>query len=174
MIKVISYDWGHEGLVRDSSGSLVDGWISNKANSAGGVSVKFTVRNYGTKPVKKFTVWFTPYNGAFERVKCTACNVDTRGVNCADPIGVNAQHGGLFENAWYNHSIRSVMIDRIEVTYADGTKQSCTGNYTPTPEEEASADQVDTQGCIFAGLALLIGGGLLFGLWALFVNSIFG
>jgi hypothetical protein len=161
MIKVTSYDWGHEGLVNSIyDGSLVNGWISKKANSAGGVSVKFDVENYGTKPVQSYFIYFTPYNGAHEPVRCTVTNLCTKGVSCHDRLGPNGvRNNKLLENAWYNHSIRSVSIDRIDVTYTDGTKETCNGNYVPTKEEDSSSLKSGCLGDLFvlALIAMFIG-----------------
>lgn len=175
MIKVISYDWGHEGLVNSSyDGSLVNGWISHQANSAGGVSVKFSVENFGTKTVRSYSIYFTPYNGAYEPVRCTVTNLCTKGVSGHDSLGPNGIGSNkLFENAWYNHSIRSVSIDHIDVTYTDGTTESCKGNYVPTKEEESASLQ---SGCLqglvaLAGLAAMIG--LLLWLASDLLGSIF-
>ena len=55
---------GARGLVRDDNGNQVDGWVRNQADSAGGVSVKYSVRNYGEKPVRKYSVYYYPADGA--------------------------------------------------------------------------------------------------------------
>jgi hypothetical protein len=149
MIKVTSYDWGHEGLITNSDGHLVNGWVSGKANSAGGVSVKFGVVNYGYKAVKSFSVYFTPYNGANEPVRCTTTNTCTKGVSSHDMLSPTSGKGNLiFENAWYNNSIRKVSIEHIDVTYSDGTTETCQGNYIPSSTEEKSWNKERYRGCL--------------------------
>lgn len=146
MIKVTYYDWGHEG---------VNGWVSKSANSSGGVSVKYDVKNYG-KPVTKFTVYFKAYNGADEVVSCTIRNEYIRGVRSTDYIGENDKVKNLlFENAWYNHSIRYIAVDKIDVVYSDGTTETCDGeNCSPSIEE--MNDLVEKRGCSEAFLAFII------------------
>lgn len=126
MITVTNYDWGHISI---------DKWVSHMANNAGGVSVKLSVANYG-KPVKKYTIYFKAYNGANELVECTVSNISVRGVSSADYLGTGkTEHDLIFENAWYNHSIRSVRINRIEVVYNDGNTETCRGNHHLSEEE---------------------------------------
>ena len=166
MIRVTSFDWGHEGLYKNSEGRLVNGWISNKANSAGGVSVEFSVGNYGTKSVRSLAIFFAPYNGANEPVRCETTNKCIKGVSSHDRLeGNTMKNNVLFENAWYNNSIRSVSIDHIDVTYTDGTTETCKGNYVPTKDEESAAFKTS---CL-QGIVALVGLGLvvLF-LWLLF------
>lgn len=145
MIRVETYEWGHEGLVRDSEGRLVDGWVANQADDSGGVSVKFKVHNYGDKPVRKYSLYFSPSNGAFETVCCTVRNQSVRGVNSADQVNPYCSDEGLFKNAWYNHSIRHVSLEKIEVQYTDFSTQVCEGNYEPSEEEKAHQNEIDTK-----------------------------
>ena len=49
----------------------------------------------------------------------------------------------LFRNAWYNHSIRHIFIDRIEVQYTDMTTETCKGNYEPSEEEKAHQKAIE-------------------------------
>lgn len=146
MIRVETYDWGNVGLVRDSNGNLADGWISNQADSSGGVSVKYSVRNYGDKPVRKYAVYFYPVDGAYDKVNCTVCRECVRGVSSADQLGpYGYREDMLFRNAWYSHAIRHVFIDKIEVQYTDMTMETCKGNYEPSEEEKAHQKAIEDQ-----------------------------
>lgn len=171
MIRLIDYDWGHAGLVEGDDlwtgqSTLYDGWVSHQANSAGGVSVKFSVKNYGTKNVKKFRVYFSAYNGAGEKVSCTVRRESTRVVASTDMVRAGeTKDSFVWNNTWYNNSIRSIKIDRIEVTYTDGTTESCNGNYMPTSTDQETAKKSDLTNLKIALLELVIGIG---GLWLCF------
>ncbi|MBD5160340.1 MAG: hypothetical protein HDT23_08900 [Ruminococcus sp.] len=147
MIRVESYDWGFQGY---SDG--YDGWHSKKANSAGGVSVKYKVKNYGSKGVKKYTVSFKAYNGANEIVPCTIRGDSIVGISSADFVCSNGIQDGFSSDVWYNYSIRYVEIESIRVVYDDDTTESCDGNYVLTPEEQQLKDRHDKKtasiGCI--------------------------
>ena len=134
MLKVIKYDWGYYYNYDHT------GWISKMANSVGGVSIKYDVKNYdGTKDIKKYRIYFDAYNGADEIVSCKASGITQACVASADrlPVG-KVERANLLENAWYNNSIRDVKINRIEVEYVDGTTESCEGNYRSDGTEQSS------------------------------------
>lgn len=133
MIRVEKFDFGHYGYFAG-----YDGWHSHIANNVGGVSVKYTVKNYGEKIVKKYTIYFKAYNGADEIVDCTVRGQSIVSVSDADGVMPYDDFGydGLLENAWYNASIRYIEIDHIDVVYDDNTTESCVGNYVLTKEEE--------------------------------------
>lgn len=157
MIRVEKYDFGHYGY---SNGQNV--WQSHKADSAGGVSVKYTVKNYGRKPVKKYAIYFKAYNGADEIVNCTVRRESIVGVSDADRVEPYAFRDGLLKNAWYNNSIRHISIDHIDVVYTDDTTESCVGNHILTAEEKADLeaqhqkDLQDGKSCCLVGVVIMI------------------
>ncbi len=124
--------WGYQDAI-DTDRS---GWHIFQANSAGGVSVKGIVTNYGEKAVKKYSVYFVACNGADEIVECEASGKKVVEVSSADCILPSSTQKLFFENVWYNRSIRRVEVFHIDVVYTDGTTESCDGNYVPTQEEQ--------------------------------------
>lgn len=138
MIRVESFLWGS----RDFDSQNILGWNINQPNSAGGVSVRGTVANYGQKAVKKYSVYFRAYNGADEVVECTASGKSIMGVSSADRVESGGSQEFFAENLWYNYSIRRVEIDHIDVVYADNTTESCRGNHILTPEEQKIQQEV--------------------------------
>ncbi|MDE7138372.1 MAG: hypothetical protein K2O29_07950 [Ruminococcus sp.] len=132
MIRVEKYEWGYK--------DYNNCWISNHANSAGGVSVNARVHNYGEKAVKKYTVYFSAYNGADELAFCTINDQGQQGIISTDCVEPSKSQRLFGENLWYNYSVRRVEIDGIDVVYADGTTESCNGNYIPTQEEKQLYD----------------------------------
>ncbi|MDE6036213.1 MAG: hypothetical protein K2G36_09925 [Ruminococcus sp.] len=143
MIRVNSFTWGYQ--------DIHDEWHYFQADSAGGISVKYSVKNWGPKPVKKYTIYFKAYNGADEIVECTARHRSIAGVSSADCVEKDKTQSRLFENAWYNHSIRRVEIDHIDVVYTDNTTESCIGNYVLNEEEQKKQDKINKKvkkGCL--------------------------
>lgn len=132
MIRVENYKWGHQDNFKEG----MAGWHIFQADSAGGIDVKGTVKNRGKKAVKKYSVYFTAYNGADEMVKCEATGKSIIGVCSADRLEPSCTQKLFGEKLWYNKSIRRVEIDHIDVVYADGTTESCKGNYVLTEEEQ--------------------------------------
>lgn len=91
-------------------------------NSANGVSVRFSFKNIGKKPIKYATFWFTPYNNVGDSVYCSITNESSRSVRATGVINVGeAQYNKIFLNAWYNASITSVKVDCVELEYMDGS-----------------------------------------------------
>ena len=157
MIRVESLSWGHEGLIRYNDGSLKNGWIDYEPNSAGGVSIRYSVRNYGTKPVRKAMVTFAPYNGVGEPVRCTTrdrCMVSNS--MTSGPYIPNKINGPyILENMWYNWSIKRVSVEKINVEYTDGTTEECEGNYQPKQDEAAAAKSVDNKNLLTSWLIII-------------------
>ena len=164
MLGVTNFSWGHYDY--DNM------WRSKLPNSAGGISVKYDVKNYSSKDIKKYRIYFEAYNGADEVVSCKATGRTKAGVECADRLSAYGKSKGcLCENAWYNISIRDVKISRIEVDYADGTTESCAGNYTPNQNENKNARQKEHQDGMTRTVKIL--SGLVIGFSVLFLCSLF-
>lgn len=121
-ITIVGLKCGSEGY---SGGNKV--W-TNYPNSAGGVDVKGTVRNTGSKTIKYITIRFIPYNQVGDAVGCSIKNVSEYGLQITGPINPNAGHFFWGENMWYNHSIRTVKVSRAEIQYMDGTEEVIQGS----------------------------------------------
>ena len=136
MLKVESLNWGHREDVWDPIMERYESkFISHTPNSAGGVEVEYTLSNYGNKAVRKYSVVFTPYNGADEKHIDEHGNCDIT-INGYDRIKANDKlELKSAKPIWYSFAIRDVKISSIEVVYEDGTTKKCEGNYTPTLTE---------------------------------------
>lgn len=129
MIEVKNFKWGSYNNVQNV-------FYPNTINSVGGVSVEYNLINYGEKAVKKYVIYFKAINGANEPALCTIHHTAVRGVAGYDMIDSNYETGVFSsKDLWYNYAIRDVIVDHIEVTYTDGTTESCIGNYIPSDEE---------------------------------------
>ncbi len=164
MLGVTNFSWGHYDY--DNM------WRSKLPNSAGGISVKYDVKNYSSKDIKKYRIYFKAYNGADEVVSCRATGRTEAGVECADRLSAYEKGKGcLCENAWYNISIRDVKISKIEVDYADGTTESCIGNYTPDLNENQNVRQKDHQDGMMRTVKIL--SSFVIGISVLFLCNLF-
>ena len=97
-------------------------------DSAGGVSVKGTLINTDERTIKYVTLRFVPFNAVNDVVQCTIKRVSDYGLECTGPIPTNKPYAFFGENMWYNHSIVSIAISRVEIQYMDGTKETIPGN----------------------------------------------
>lgn len=115
----VNYQLGHQDI---------NGYWNSYPNSSGGVSVKFSIKNVGTKTIKYAGLFFIPYNNVGDQVGCTVRNESERGVKIVGPIGPNGYMSNrLFENAWWNNSIRSIELSKAIVEYTDGTEETIQG-----------------------------------------------
>lgn len=114
-----NYDIGHD--------DIKTGWQSGP-DEAGGISVRYQVRNVGKKPIKYYDLYFLPRNAAGEAVKCSVSGRGENGVRGIGPVEKGELHSKKkFENAWYNPSVTSVVLTKAEIEYMDGTVETIPG-----------------------------------------------
>ena len=114
-------------------------WISDCGpNSAGGYSVSFSYQNTGNKTIKYAIFGFIPYNAVGDAVGCEVTGECERFVRETGPVGPGGYKSNrMFENAWYNTSIKSVKISKVYIQYMDGTEEALSGSdiqYSKPPE----------------------------------------
>jgi hypothetical protein len=99
-----------------------EGWQFSP-NSAGGVSVQLDFVNLSGKTIKYADFYFIPYNAVGDAVSCRTRRQSERGVQCTGPLENGLwKRGMVFSNAWYNNSIKTVKITKIDIQYIDGSK----------------------------------------------------
>ena len=132
---------GHQGYQNG-----VDGWHAGP-NSAGGISVKWSFKNNTDKTIKYASFWLTPYNAVNDVVSCDIRRKSTDGVKYTGPLAPGGIHqGALWENAWYNSTIKTVRMDKVYVEYMDGTTESI----FPDEISFSVPEGVKTGGCYVA------------------------
>ena len=133
-------------LSQASEKELVDSWLDTKnrraerigkdmlitdfgmhpPNSAGGVSLFYAFEHLdSTRTIREVAFSMTPYNaeGLIEKGKNSG--VTTRRLRRFGPISVHdGERQYQFDNVWYNDRIDCVQIDRIDVSYTDGSRTS--------------------------------------------------
>lgn len=118
-LKVKNLSCGH----KDYNGGFV-----SSPNSAGGVSVTGNFFSDDPRTIKYIILRFMPYNQVGDAVTCSIKGVSDFGLKCTGPYAPNKYHSFYGENLWYNHSITSVKITNVLITYMDGTEELIEGS----------------------------------------------
>ena len=92
-------------------------------DSAGGIGAQVELKNMAGKTIKYATVYLTPYNAVGDVMTCSVTHHATYGVEITGPIGEGEAWEGTCDSMWYNHTIVSAEIDRVEVIYMDETRE---------------------------------------------------
>lgn len=102
-------------------------WVGG-ANSAGGVSVKFNIKNTSDKIIKYLRFSLMPYNRVNDFVGSSIPHQNNSVFIYTGPLYPDRLHKVFFENAWYNNTIVGAIIEWVEIEYMDGTKEQISGN----------------------------------------------
>lgn len=100
---------------------ILDKSITN-INSADGVSCFVEFINTSDKLVKYVNFDLIPYNRVFDQAYCHIDGKSEKTVNVTNFIGPNETYTAAWENVWYNSTILTMTISKVEVIYADNTK----------------------------------------------------
>lgn len=100
-------------------------FYTSKPNSAGGVDFNIIWQNKSEKTIKYAYFMVVPYNGVGDIVKCTIKGESYFKGQVTGPIEKEKWSGynSAWTNAWYNNTIRKIMITKIEIEYIDGTSE---------------------------------------------------
>lgn len=131
---------GHMGYV---PGQTEEVWQSGP-NSAGGVSVQFRYGNDSDKTVKYVTFTVVPYNAVKDVQSCTISGISEARLQVTGPINAKDADSCTFENVWYNSTISTVELTKIEIEYMDGSKEILKGGEIQY-EEITEADLEEMQ-----------------------------
>lgn len=141
------------------------------SNSVGGNTVRFTVKNIGTKVIKYYDLCFVPYNAVNDPVKCSISGASKKWGRGTGPLAPNSTNEtGYFSNIWYNASITSVKLVEAKIEYMDGTKVTLTGDQishidnTVKAQPHVPMSKKEKNGLLVGGI---IGGilGLILSFW---------
>ena len=111
--------WGHNDY---------EGWHSGP-NSAGGVDVGFAIKNLSEKTIKYAIIYCVPYNSVGDSVACSITGKVEDGVKYTGPLAQNqTAYNKLWSNAWYNYSISTVRLSKVEILYMDDTSETIQGS----------------------------------------------
>ena len=107
-------------------------------NSAGGVDVAIQAKNIGNKTIKYIDYWVTPYNAVGDTQRGEIGRQSTSQLEDTGPYPPNqylgnwtrtyvddvATFSGYWENVWYNHTIKCIVLNKYRVTYIDGSTKT--------------------------------------------------
>ena len=93
-----------------------------KPNSVGGVNLNLYYKNVSDKTFKYVYISVIPYNAVDDVVICEIRRNSIFNGRVTGPSEPGKESGYIhFENAWYNHGIRSIEIIMISVDFMDGS-----------------------------------------------------
>ena len=112
-------------------------WREGRANSAGGVSVKYGYCNQSQKTIKYLHLTFKFYNRVNDVVKSVIGNYSSLTADSTGPIEPNISKKGYCENGIYNSTAARAELVKAKIEYMDGTEEVLNGseidNVKPTP-----------------------------------------
>ena len=105
-----------------------DGDWYYRPNSAGGVSIRMSIKNVGSKTIKYYIVEFEPYNAVGDKVCCSIGKHSNYVAKGTGPLEQNRTTTVIAKNAWYNPTIKTLKIVQVGVEYMDGTSEIIPGS----------------------------------------------
>ena len=119
--------WGHENHEKR--------FVANKAyNPTNAIGVKTAFYNCSGKEIKYITFSYAPFNSVND-----ICDKIKLG-ELTGPIKPNEGAVVFFDHLWFNATISNVNIQKVDIEYMDGSKESIFGSalgHIYTPESEA-------------------------------------
>lgn len=96
---------------------------TSSPNSANGVDLHIEWTNNSKKTVKYITFTVEPYNAVGDVVRCEIRGRSRFSGHETGPIKPGQSYGydRLWENAWYNNTIKKAVLLEINIEYMDGT-----------------------------------------------------
>ena len=97
-------------------------------NSVGSVGLLFDIQNTSSKIIKYAYFYFVPYNAVNDVVGST---IDEEAEKCASftgPLEPNQLHQCVFEDVWYNSTIKRAVLTKVKIQYIDGTEETVLGS----------------------------------------------
>ena len=94
----------------------------SKINSADGVSCYVDFINISDKLAKYVNISLVPYNRVFDQAYSHLDGSSEKTVNVTNFIGPNESYLAAWENVWYNSTILTMKITKIEMIFTDNTK----------------------------------------------------
>ena len=120
-LEIANLTWGYM--------DLSDTWHPYSCNSAGGVGVRFAIKNTGTKTIKYIDFIFVPYNRVGDVVACEISRKVNYILQFTGPLAPGYWSGNKYKNnVWYNNSISQVKILRVLIQYMDGSEETVEGS----------------------------------------------
>jgi len=128
------------------------GWYSGP-NAAGGVDLQVDFKNSDSSRTIKYAVFtVTAYNAVGDEAPNELDGLATKRLKFTGPLAPGANKTGTYwECSWYNHSIKTLKIDKVEIEYMDGSTETQTTGLTP---QRATSSSGGTSGGCYVATAV--------------------
>jgi hypothetical protein len=103
---------------------------TSEPNFAGGVDLHIIWTNKSSKTIKYVTFQVVPYNAVGDPQSSEIGGTSSFGGKVTGPINPGQTYGGdsLWENAWYNSTIKTAKLTEIDITYMDDSTDTIDSN----------------------------------------------
>lgn len=98
----------------------INEYTAGEPNSAGGVNCNITFWSFGDV-IKYITFWVEPYNAVDDVVSCEIKNKSEIKIQYTGPTETSDPTSIVLENAWYNHTIKTVKINKVKIELTNDT-----------------------------------------------------
>lgn len=92
----------------------INEFTASEPNSAGGVDCNITFWSFGDV-IKYITFWVEPYNAVNDVVSCEIKDKSEISIKYTGPTKTSDPTGIVLENTWYNHTIKTVKINKVKI-----------------------------------------------------------
>lgn len=92
----------------------INEFTASEPNSAGGVDCNITFWSFGDI-IKYITFWVEPYNAVNDVVSCEIKDKSEISIKYTGPTKTSDPTKIVLENAWYNHTIKTVKINKVKI-----------------------------------------------------------
>jgi len=116
------YKFGKKEAVRKDLPIIIMNVKVSEPDYAGGVDVNVVYENISDKEMKYIVFHVVPYNAVGDIVKCDITGHSKIKLEVTGPVLIKEYTDGYFGTAWYNHSIKSAKLLKVDITYMDGSK----------------------------------------------------
>jgi len=103
----------------------------SKPNSADGVNVIIFWKNISPKDIKYVTFTVKPFNAVDDVVYCSISNKADSKLRVTGPVearDMEKPDSSVWENVWYNNTIKRIEIEQIDIIYMDNSEVSITAS----------------------------------------------
>jgi hypothetical protein len=121
-----------EKAQREGIPVVITAIYSGRPDFAGGVDAHINFVNTSSRTLKYVILEATPYNRVGDIAASEIGRKTTARLEGTGPYAPGRGNFGLFgnpywTNVWYNHTIRCIEVNSVEVVYMDGSRESFVG-----------------------------------------------
>ncbi len=111
-----------------------DGSWNPRGDDAGGFDICIWFKNDSNKTIKYITFIVTAYNRVGDPAICEVNNTATKRLKFVGPVESQEITNGIWNTAWYNYTLSTAKIEKIEIEYMDGSTEEQTTGLEVNPQ----------------------------------------